>query len=82
VLSPQYLVWLVPLVPLVGGLRGRAATATLLAALGLTQLELQGYVHLSIQDYAVWSLVARNVLLVLLVALLVDALRPTKTLVR
>jgi hypothetical protein len=82
VLSPQYLVWLVPLVPLVGGLHGLAATTTLLAALGLTQVELQGYVHLSIQDYAVWSLVARNVLLVLLFVLLVDALRPTKTLVR
>lgn len=79
VLSPQYLVWLVPLVPLVGGWRGRAATATLLAALGLTQVELQGYVHLTILDYAVWSLVARNVLLVVVFALLVDLLRQTKT---
>lgn len=79
VLSPQYLVWLIPLVPLVGGWRGRAATATLLAALGLTQIELQGYVHLTIADYAVWSLLARNVLLVVLFALLVDALRQTKT---
>lgn len=82
VLSPQYLVWLVPLVPLVGGWRGRAATATLLAALGLTQVELQGYMHLTIADYAVWSLFARNVLLVVLLVLLVDALRHTKTFAR
>lgn len=65
-----------------GGWRGRAATATLLAALGLTQVELQGYMHLTIADYAVWSLFARNVLLVVLLALLVDALRHTKTFAR
>jgi 4-amino-4-deoxy-L-arabinose transferase-like glycosyltransferase len=37
VLSPQYVVWLVPLVPLVGGRRGLVASGALLVALLLTQ---------------------------------------------
>jgi hypothetical protein len=36
VLSPQYLLWLIPLVPLVGGLRGRVATGLLGLACLLT----------------------------------------------
>ena len=38
VLSPQYLIWLIPLVPLVGGRRGTAATLTLAIAAILTHL--------------------------------------------
>jgi hypothetical protein len=38
VLSPQFLIWLVPVVPLVAGLRGLRAWVLLAAALALTQL--------------------------------------------
>ena len=38
VLSPQYVVWLIPLVPLVGGARGVAAMLLLALAAGLTNI--------------------------------------------
>ena len=38
VLSPQFMIWLIPLVPLVRGRRGFAAGGLLAAALLLTQL--------------------------------------------
>ena len=38
VLSPQFLIWLVPAVPLVAGLRGWRASTLLVGALVLTQL--------------------------------------------
>ena len=49
VLSPQYLIWLLPLVPLVGGRRGLRATGLLLGACILTQLWF---------PYRYWDLVA------------------------
>jgi hypothetical protein len=39
VLSPQYLIWLIPFIPLVRGKRGIAASSLLVSALVLTQLE-------------------------------------------
>lgn len=75
VISPQFLVWLVPLVPLVSGRRGALATGVLLAALVATQIELQGYEGLAIADWAVWVLLLRNVLLLALFALLLLRLR-------
>jgi Glycosyltransferase family 87 len=82
VLSPQFLVWLVPLVPLVGGLRGRIATGIFLVALLLTQIELHGYVGVTIADWAVWVLLARNLLLVALFFVLVSCLGPLGRTVR
>ncbi len=70
VLSPQYLVWLVPLVPLVSA----AGTVLLAAAAAMTQL----WVLALFQPYepgaASWAVVARNVLLVALYAVLVRTL--------
>jgi len=71
VLSPQFLIWLAPLIPLVGGKTGRRATAALMLALVLTNLELRGYVGLSIETWAVWTLLVRNAVLVLIVSMLV-----------
>jgi len=75
VLSPQYLTWLVPLVPLAAGRRGLAACGTLLAGLALTQPEyFLGNHGLRNQDYAVWILLLRNALLVATFVLLYLAL--------
>jgi hypothetical protein len=78
VLSPQYLVWLVPFVPLVWGARGVLAGAVLFLALGLTQTWLY-YTHywaLAIRHAAPWSwyLLARDLALVALAGVLVVAL--------
>ncbi len=66
VLSPQYLTWLVPLVPLAAGRKGRAAAAAFLLALALTQPEYivdkWGLRH---QNWTVWALLGRNAALVL-----------------
>jgi uncharacterized membrane protein len=75
VLSPQYLLWLLPLVALVVGRRPTklAFPVVLVAALGLTQAVYPGrYDELvGLAPFPIWLLVARNVLLVVLAAALV-----------
>ncbi len=78
VLSPQFLLWLVPLVPLVRGRRGVAATLLLALALVLTQV----WFPRSYWDYAdsfrlAGVVLARDVVLLVLLAVLV---LPLKTL--
>jgi uncharacterized membrane protein len=74
VISPQFLTWLVPLVPLVAGRRGLAAAGLLLGALVLTQVEVVYEHPLRAGEWPVWALLARNVLLVALFGLLLRAL--------
>jgi hypothetical protein len=73
VLSPQYLVWLIALVPLVRGRRGAVASALFVAAMVLTQLWFpQHYLDLAygFDARASWLVLARDlVLLALLVTL-------------
>jgi hypothetical protein len=80
VLSPQFLIWLVPLVPLVLGRRGLRATALLTAALVLTQLWFPNrywdYVF-TFDETASWLVLARDLVLVALVVALVEPLRAT-----
>jgi len=77
VLSPQYMTWLAPLVPLAAGRRGLQAAAVFLAALALTQVEYFGGDHgLRDQDWVVWALLLRNALLVWSFVLLFVQLRP------
>ena len=76
VLSPQFLIWLIPLVPMVVGRWGVAAIATLGAALVLTQswfpTRYWKVVHLGPEA---WLVLARNLVLCALVAILVVAMR-------
>ena len=78
VLSPQFLIWLIPVVPLVRGRRGVAAGALLLAALILTQVWFPfRYFRLALDFEAglSWVLLARDLVLVALSVLLVTSLR-------
>jgi hypothetical protein len=73
VLSPQFLVWLVPLVPMIRGRRSLPAGALLVAVMVLTQVLVpHRYFKLAfaLAPTETWLLVARNVLLVILVAVL------------
>jgi hypothetical protein len=72
VLSPQFLLWLIPLVPLVRGRRGLAATGLLTVALVLTQV----WFPRRYWDYVdafrgADAVLARNLALVALLAVLV-----------
>ncbi len=66
VLSPQFLVWLVPLVPLLRGRRGAVAGCLLALALGLTQLWFP-YRYLSfaygLDPLASWLVLTRDLVL-------------------
>jgi uncharacterized membrane protein len=73
VLSPQFLIWLLPLVPLVRGRRGLAASAVLALALVLTQLWFPyRYWRLALHQDAIatWLVFARDLVLVALVFVL------------
>jgi Glycosyltransferase family 87 len=73
VLSPQYLIWLIPLIPLVRGRRGVAAAALFVATLVLTQLWFPSrYIELvyGLDSRASWLVFARDLLLVALVLVL------------
>jgi hypothetical protein len=75
VISPQFLVWLVPVVPLVARRRGIVASALLAGALVATQIEVVYEHPLRTFGWPVWVLLARNVLLVALFLLLLSGLR-------
>src|SRR5262249_24230546 len=73
VLSPQYLIWLLPLIPLVRGRRGLAASALLAVALVLTQIWFPyRYWRLALHQDAIatWLVFARHPVLVALVVVL------------
>jgi Glycosyltransferase family 87 len=73
VLSPQYLIWLIPLIPLVRGRRGVVAAGLFLATLVLTQLWFPSrYIDLvyGLDPRASWLVFARDVLLLALLAVL------------
>jgi hypothetical protein len=71
VLSPQYLLWLIPLVPLVRGARGLAATGLLTAAFVLTQVWFpQRYFDYALHFHLAGVVLLRDLVLVVLLAVL------------
>jgi Glycosyltransferase family 87 len=78
VLSPQFLIWLIPVVPLVRGRRGLWASALLALAFVLTQLWFPfRYFRLALdfEEGLSWLLLARDLALVAVAAVLVLPLR-------
>jgi Glycosyltransferase family 87 len=73
VLSPQYLIWIVPFIPLVRGRRGFYASLALFLALGLTQTwfprHYWGLANTHQSPYS-WYLLARDLALVAIAGLL------------
>jgi uncharacterized membrane protein len=74
VFSPQYLVWLVPLVVLVDGAAGVAAVSLTALALVLAQVWFFHYHALFRIGWPVWLLLVRDLMLVVLYAVLAGAL--------
>ena len=72
VLSPQFLIWLLPLVPLVRGRRGLAASALLGLALLLTQVwfPIRYFDLVAFEAFPSWVLLARDLVLVALLVVL------------
>ena len=77
--SPQYLVWLVPIVPLLGGGAGVVATALLGAALLAGRLWFFDYREVFALDGIVWLVVARDLLLVALYGVLLRTMIPSSS---
>ena len=73
VLSPQFLIWLIPLVPLVRGRRGLAASGLLGLALLLTQLwfPIRYWDLVAFEAVPSWIVLARDLALLALLAVLV-----------
>jgi Glycosyltransferase family 87 len=80
-ISPQYLVWLLPLVPLVAPPFGALASAVLAAAMVLGQLWFFHYRDLFAVGGIVWLVVARDALLVGLYGVLVAAVVRRSTMI-
>jgi hypothetical protein len=79
VFSPQFLIWLVPLIPLVRGRRGLAASGLLFAALVLTQLWFANHYWSLALHYASpwsWFLLLRDLTIVALAVVLMRPARP------
>jgi hypothetical protein len=83
VFSPQFLLWLVPLAPLAGGALAVTASALVGSAVILTRLYFPGRWHdlILFEALPTWLLVARDLVLLALLALLVAwaVRRPTAT---
>jgi hypothetical protein len=76
VLSPQFLIWLIPLVPLVAGRIGIVASGLLGAALVTTQLWFPSrYWDVVALEGAAWLVFVRDLLLVAIFGVLVMAIR-------
>lgn len=71
VLSPQYLIWLVPLIPLVRGRRGLAAAGLLACAAVLGQVWYPSrYLDYAYHDRLAWVVLLRDLLLVAMLVVL------------
>ena len=72
VLSPQFLIWLLPVVPLVRGRRGLAASGLLALALLLTQVwfPIRYFDLVHFDAFPSWVLLARDLVLLALLAVL------------
>jgi hypothetical protein len=77
VLSPQFLIWLLPIVPLVRGRRGLAASALLGLALLLTQVwfPIRYFDLVGFEAFPSWVLLARDLVLVALLVVLTAPVR-------